>query len=398
MANNTNLMEASNQWATRPADERFWSLEDLHAHQTRRNQQSKERELPFAALRTEAKGNGLVLTTPRGSAEMTNWSFSQLCGRANAPASYLRTLPSHLAAQNINHGLKALAETDATAQFLLHQEGTIGGTGKVTVRSLMTDYTRLWNSAIVEGLMKSTRNHGWMVPPARPSSQKDERARPATERDIVPGQENFGLAVKVGDMIAPAGVYEGDRDMFLFLVCPTRIIDDGCKGLMRGVFVWNSEVGAGAVHVKTFLLENVCGNHIVWGASKIKTFRAVHRGGQVLTNFSNNLNRALAAQTVASLGAEETMVRKARALVLGKDREATIETVFNNKKIGLTKTAAESAWEWATRWEHTALSAPSTAWGFVHGLTRFSQTMKNADERDRLDAAAGRILDIATAA
>jgi hypothetical protein len=29
--------------------------------------------------------------------------------------------------------------------------------------------------------------------------------------DILSNQGNFGLSVKVGDMIAPAGVYAGDR-------------------------------------------------------------------------------------------------------------------------------------------------------------------------------------------
>ena len=48
----------------------------------------------------------------------------------------------------------------------------------------------------------------------------------------------------------------------MFLVNPNRILDDGNKGLMRGVFLWNSEVGKGAFKMKSFYLENVCGNHI----------------------------------------------------------------------------------------------------------------------------------------
>ncbi|MEJ7663389.1 MAG: hypothetical protein WKG07_29515 [Hymenobacter sp.] len=136
-----------------------------------------------------------------------------------------------------------------------------------TVRSLPSAYSRLWNADVVDGLVPAL-DWGWRVPPARPAVD-DPRARPATVEDILLGQESFGLSVKVGDMLAPAGVYAGDRDMFIFLVNPNRVIDDGMKGLMRGVFVWNSEVGAGAFKVRTFYLENVCGNHIVWSASGV---------------------------------------------------------------------------------------------------------------------------------
>ena len=45
-------------------------------------------------------------------------------------------------------------------------------------------------------------------------------------------------------MIAPAGIYASDHDMFAFLVNEEYRIDDGSDGgLARGFFVQNSEVG-----------------------------------------------------------------------------------------------------------------------------------------------------------
>src|SRR4051794_1680780 len=131
-----------------------------------------------------------------------------------------------------------------------------------------------------------------MVPPARPF-RDDPRARPATPADIVPGQDAFGLAVKVGDIIAPAGCYASDRDAFIFMVNPERVIDvDGSGGLMRGFFLYNSEVGAGAFRVQAFYLEAVCSNHICWGAKGLHTFRLVHKGDN-FRDFGHRLSREL---------------------------------------------------------------------------------------------------------
>ncbi len=195
-------------------------------------------------------------------------------------------------------------------------------------------------------------------------------------------------------MIAPAGVYSGDRDLFVFLVHPDRMIDDGNKCLMRGVFLWNSEVGAGSFKVRTFYLENVCGNHIVWGASNVREIKVRHRGDRILT-----ADREMVAQlreyADAPAGVDEGMIRRARLHALGDDREETVERVGGIKSLGLTRREIEGAYDSAVRWEPAANSSPTSAWGFVHGLTRLSQNEKHADQRNRMDRAGGKILDLA---
>jgi hypothetical protein len=56
----TTLMQASRQWATRPADERFLSLLELQAF-TQSSQPQKVRFAPDSAL----EGGGFELSVPR---------------------------------------------------------------------------------------------------------------------------------------------------------------------------------------------------------------------------------------------------------------------------------------------------------------------------------------------
>jgi hypothetical protein len=265
----------------------------------------------------------------------------------------------------------------------------------IKLRSMTTQYSRLWNNDVVNALVPAL-DRGWMVPPARPCMAfTDPRARPATLADIVPGQDAFGLSVKVGDMIAPAGCYASDRDMFIFLVNPNRVIDvDGSEALMRGVFVWNSEVGAGAFKVQTFYLEAVCGNHIVWGASGVETFRIVHKGRNFL-DFGSKLGRQLVNFANQDTTKERKMIEAARGYVIGKDREEVVDKLYNNKSLGLTKQVIEATYSVAVSYQDTAKSSPRTAWGMAHALTRYSQRFINTDERTKLDQSAGKLLQLA---
>jgi hypothetical protein len=384
----TNLYAAHNQWINRPADERFWGLDDLLAHSRAERRASHESRTAIKDLRAEAvpiagyDSPDLRLVAGDGEAfGLTHWSFGQLCSASDAPASYLRRLPADLAAININHGLRR-AGSETSFQFLTNTES-----GRV--RSITRDYARFWNDDLISALTPAL-DLGWRVPPARPAVD-DSRARPATESDILPDQGAFGLSVKLGDMIAPAGVYAGDRDLFVFLVHPDRVIDDGNKGLMRGVFLWNSEVGAGSFKVRSFYLENVCGNHIVWGASHVREVKVRHRGDRILT-----ADREMVAQlreyADAPAGIEEGMIRRARLHSLGENREKTVERVGSIRSLGLTRREIEGAYDSAIQWQSVAKCSPTTAWGFVHGLTRLSQGEPNADQRNRMDRAGGKVL------
>src|SRR5262249_54600410 len=141
-------------------------------------------------------------------------------------------------------------------------------------------YSRVWNHEIFDGLA-GLREGGWRVPPARPAHEDDPRARPAAKADGLQGRKGGGGGARQGGgLIAPGGGGAGEPDMFAFLVNEEYRIDDGTDGgLSRGVFVSNSEVGAGALRLTCFLYRHVCGNHIVWGAEHVFEVVARHVGG-----------------------------------------------------------------------------------------------------------------------
>lgn len=391
----TNLLGAHRQWASRPVDERFWGLDDMSLALHNTEVRSNERKVPVKQVRAtsyvdETGKADLVLYGSAKPVTLTHWSMGQLSTYAGAPASYLRSLPPALAAQCLNNGLEKYDGEDV--QLLLHRNGE-PGSKDYTLRAMTTQYSRLWNTQILNAL-KPALDRGWMVPPARPCFNfSDPRARPATAEDIVPGQDSFGLSVRVGDMIAPAGCYAGDRDMFIFLVNPTRVIEvNSGDSLMRGVFIWNSEVGAGAFKVKSFYLESVCGNHIVWGAKDVRTFRLVHKGNN-FHNIGGKLGNQLAKFGDRDTAEERNMLNAARNYVLGSNREEVVETV--GRHTTLSQKVIDATYTVAIEYEHTAKAAPTTAWGMAHALTRYSQATPYADERSKLDTAAGELLQIA---
>jgi post-segregation antitoxin (ccd killing protein) len=91
----------------------------------------------------------------------------------------------------------------------------------------------------------------------------------------------------------------------------------------------------------------------------------------------------------------ETMIAAAKRYPLGKDKEAVLERVYKLNVAALTQKAIAASYAYAEKWEHTAHATPNTAWGFVHGLTRYSQTLGFADARHALDLAGGKVLDLA---
>ena len=92
------ITTVSRQWASRPADERFCSLDDLLAHYATQRRQSHEVTVQTRQLESRPAGDmvsGIEVYGPNGHGyEPTHWGFGQLATLAGAPAGYLRTLPA----------------------------------------------------------------------------------------------------------------------------------------------------------------------------------------------------------------------------------------------------------------------------------------------------------------
>lgn len=386
-----NLFAASRQWSTRPADERFWNLEEMHAACRSYRDSARTATVRTNQLRCEVGGEDggeVVLQGPAGQpAKLTHWSFGQLANRVGAPADYLRSLPAELAARNLTHGLQRSGD-DSEAKALFHANGSL------ICRCLTSDkYTRIFNHEVVERLLPLT-GQGWRVPPARPAMENQPGARKATKEDLLEGEEGFGLSVKEGDMIAPAGLYASDHDMFAFMVNEGRRIEDGSDGgLSRGFFITNSEVGAASLKVTTFLYRHVCGNHIVWGAKGVSEIRIVHRGAAD-RKFSRQMAVELRKYSDASANDDELRIEAAKRFTIGATKDEVLDSLFA-KKI-LPRKSLEQAYDFAVEQEQeTAAGSPKTVWGITQGITRLSQEERFADRRAEIDRAAGKVLEMA---
>lgn len=396
-----NLCEASRQWATRPADERFWTVAEMA--QKCGDFKAASRELNVNVRRAEVvNDNGEMLMVGgglTGPARFSHYAFGQLCRTAGAPADYLRELDGELAAKCLTSSLrKAIDERSGGSDFsnVLVRGGLTTGINQRCHAFLSGGYSRIWNADIV-GRLGELESRGWRVPPARPAGFDDPRARKATDADVLKNNKGSGgLEVRVGDLIAPAGLYASDKDMFAFMIMEGGL-EVGGSVMNRGFFVSNSEVGDRAFSVTTFLYDAVCGNHIVWGASEVTEVRLIHRG-KASQRWVGDLQRGLQRYVGNGTERERHAIMAAIGTKIADGKDAVVEKLFKDKRLGLTKKVIESAWDWSVKEARLRGNkfAPESVWGMICGLTRVSQECGWSDQRVAIDIAAGKMLQLSS--
>jgi hypothetical protein len=357
------LFKASQQWSTRPADETFATVRAAYDAAREYAATSAEKaNVPLQSIRTEVVDADVCLTGKGGiPARVSNWAFGQLSRMASAPAGYLRGLPATLATQNLNHGLKAAGE--GAVNILAHKNGSL------LVRALTSDkYARIWNHEVL-GRMLPLEQEGWSCPtPFR--TRADQAAKPDPT------------------------VYVSDHDMFAFLVREdVRISEPGNPdGMARGFFVENSEVGASALKVTTFLYRYMCCNHIVWGAKDVSELAVRHIGrarGNLSTMFVG-LTRYL-NESSSDL---EAKIRDAKTRLIDTDKDKVLDAIFKNLRGSVSRGTLEASQAVAEQHSETD-GDPRSFWGMAQGMTRHSQTLKFADDKVAVDRAAADVIDMA---
>src|ERR1019366_5444424 len=380
----SNLHAASSQWANRPADERFWALSDMRAACTVARNNSVGAVAPMSSLSATVIGDEVGLVgTSNVPAKFTNYAFGQFCANVGAPATYLRSLPAQVATDCLNVGLARKADT-SDRHLLFHKNGGL------TLRASLSDvYDRVWDDDVcqmLEGL------DGWRTPAGLYSGHGESRI--ATPEDILPGQINIGAGSKIG----PAGLYASDHDLFAFLVAPDRVIKGGSGGgsLMRGIFVRNSEVGDSSLSMTFFLMDAVCGNHIVWGATGVHELKVRHAGRNTARKAFHGFETELRKYRDGA-AEEEAGIEAAKKYVLGVSKEECLNAILKYAKghsLELSKERVSSALDCAEEHE-TWYGNPRTVWAAVAGLTHTSQRTGFADDRAKIDKAAGKLMNMA---
>lgn len=366
------LMQASEQWANRPADERFTSLTALLDHARAQRQASvgrtfANRRLMAAPVGDDPATRGLAIVERNSGAPAlpSHWAFGQLCGRVGAPAGYLRTLPAALAADCVNLGLQT---RDVDEIGVLLRQGVAGSPADLAAVT-GPNYGRVWNAEIAAALV---RRFGDGV----------------TGDFRVPGE--WGEAVEVTK--DNTTLYAGDRDMFVFLADETHRIEvpnrrNGKPGsLARGLFVYNSEVGAQTLGVCAFLFDYVCGNRIVWGAEDFKEIKIRHTSGAP-NRWLEQVEPAIKRYAHGAASIVQDKITAAMDKKIGdKERvEAFLNARFTRsqaKAINLAHEVEESR-------------PIETLWDVTTGATAYARTIEYQDERVDVERKAGAVLALA---
>jgi len=358
-------MQASRQWASRPQDERFVSLLELHAFtkQVRENSRAKvlsSRDVVMQPVEGDARG--LVCVGPNGGpVALTHWSFGQFAGLAGSPAGYLRELPAPLAADCLNYGMHVKRDIQDVGVLLYKN----GGTPEVRAAT-GPGYGRVWNESIVGSLV-------------------DRFGDGVTGDWRVPGE--FGKSITVTK--DNTTLYASDRDMFVFLADEQNRITVpgrryGAPGEMaRGFFVWNSETGSRTLGVATFLFDYVCCNRIVWGAEQYKHVTIRHTAGAP-DRFLEEVGPALREMSQSS---SHDVVA-----LIGEAKKKRVDNVDEFLAKRFTKSQAKAIAAAHLSDEGRPIES---LWDVTTGVTAYARGIQYQDERVALEREAGKILDMA---
>lgn len=352
----------SNEWKNRPDDERFLSMQDLHAFNLRKKAIASEQQVALECLRlaTYEDGNEILINPSRGAAshegpsKLNNWSFGQLCSRAGAPAGYLRSLPAALAVLPLQWSIERSRDEDA--KLLLHKNGGAPGCDAVTSAT----YGRIFDADMTEGIIKHVDLGTWKVPAASYAAHDPKRA---------------------------TTLYASDRDCFVCLVNTDRpiTVPGEKEPLFRGFIARNSEVGAAAFDFLAFLYRRICDNRIIWGGKEIASLKIRHTSGgpqRFLAQAAPALREYMNASTdgvVAQIGA-------AQARQVGTSEKEVTDWI---RARGFTVPQAKRAVEVASA--EPGLN-PRSLWGVVQGLTGAAHDIKHGDERFDLERKASKLL------
>lgn len=383
-------MSASSQWMHRPSDERFESLDTMLLAAQNKTKKSREIDTSAKSLKFAPRNDdGIVVVGQKGEANPSYLASRQISQRLGLGTGLFATddnekplLSNRIICDALNYRCSQMNPHEEIK--LLIQQGQTD----LTVRSVTSPgYARVFDSEIIP-YAQLMQQSGWKLPPARPVSNDQPGIRLATEADVLKlSKAGNGLDIKVGDKIAPAGAYMGDQDSFIFMVDDQNPVDDGTDGsLMRGIFMYNSEVGMGSFGITEFIMQGVCGNHIAWSCTNIIQVKYKHFG-----DAKNRIIRALENIRIGykDMSKERDLLIKMRAKQIAAKRVDTIQTVYDWRiSPTLTQKVLSNAYDNAAKFRNID-GDPNTWGGLANALTRYSQSFPNMNERHKIDSAVG---------
>lgn len=353
------IQTASRQWRERPADQRYQTLDELSAAVTARRDVARGLTTTTESIQISPDLQ-LLLPGESNPAEMTAWSFGQVAASVGAPARYLRTLPDPIAQQALSYGLQHRDDTREESKLYLIPNAD--ETALELRAATAPTYGRIFDAEVVAVAQDMVRASGGA----------------------------FDNPLEWGGR--KAGLYASDRDVFMFLVDGGSIVDGGSERdqLNRGIFLWNSEVGAATFGFQTFFFRAVCGNHLIWGAENVKALKIRHTSGAP-ARFVNEVFPALQEYIRQSTGAYEDAIQRAkkyRMPITEKEQQEFLE------KQGFTKAETKRALALAAAEE----GSTGSLWDVIQGFTAAARQLAHVDARVSLERRAGKLMELSAAA
>jgi hypothetical protein len=365
----------SSEWFSRPADQRYLSLNELARTVRDRTDRSRTRVVESALIHVEASREDperLALMLPGSDRPVapTHWSFGQLASQVGAPAAYLRHLPAALAGINLQFGLTANRVEQIKT---LETEDS-----RVELRAVTSpDYGRIFDHELVEAVQRiagnGTGDTRWKVPGVLDWSTGTYNPRVDISKDTTT-------------------LYASDRDVFLFLVDDLNPIEAGrlrdCSPdlYFRGFYCWNSEVGAKTLGMASFYLRAVCQNRNLWGVedfeeitirhSKYAANRFAHEAAPALLNFANSSPMPFI-----------NGVKAARERIVARNDDDRTEFL---RRRGFSKAETGKVIDAVLAEEGRP---PESIFDFVQGITAVARDKSHQDARLDMETKAKKLLD-----
>jgi hypothetical protein len=372
----TSVSTVSQQWASRPDDQKFLSLGELKAQTAAWREASSTKEIVPKSLvlaHDQDNPNAMNLMVDGTPATMSHFGFQQLAWMAKTPADYMRRLPPALAALNMNYGLKA-AQQKAHSAYVMNDEATI-------LRGLTSpSYGRIFDEDVVDAVMKIAGN-----------GTGDTRWK-------VPGTIDWGNShgVSYNPMVditkENTTLYASDRDIFLFLVDDMNPIEagllaDGSPDLMfRGFYVWNSEVGQRTFGIATMYLRGVCQNRNLWGVEGFSEASFKHTSGAP----DKFVQMAAPALQSFTEGSEKKLIDGVKAAKSAKVSVTNEERIEFLAKFGFSEKQAKTLIDRSIAEEG---KPQESLWDHAQAISAQARLEPLQEKRLAMEQVAGKMLD-----
>lgn len=266
---------------------------------------------------------------------LTSHAFDQFARLGKAPSDYLTRLPSKLAADCLNEGLR---KRDTNGIQLLVTAPRDKGLPRV--RAITSQrYSRIWDAEVL---------------------------------------------LRAGEMIdrgwTPKRVSYNDSGIELRMRGPVEEFEQsGLSGLTIGARITNSEVGGISLGIEEYVERLVCANGLM-----VKLFHGKSKTrhiGDIKSKFNEQFGRLSGSDAAKGLHRFNQVLDAARAIRLGDDQDQVIDNLYARRIPELTKTRLADAYDIAESSRED--DDPRTLYGMIQGITRLSQMSWTKADRNR---------------